>query len=96
MYRTPELDLPLDIDDIAGADPRSRGDTDRVPIPEIAQIRNGKPVYLADAFATRVNQQRVALDSIDDPGLQAALPSAALANGLCDVSGVDFVSPALP
>ena len=96
MYGAPELDLAFDVDDIAGSDARSRGDADRVAVAELAQVGNGKPIDLADAFAARVDQQRVALDRIDDPGLQATEPPAALANRFADVPGIDLASTALP
>ncbi len=96
MYRAAEFDLALDIDDIARSHTCGRGNTNGMAIPILAEIGDGQPIDLANALSGRVDQQRVALDRIDDPGLQSAGSAAALAHRLCYILRFDRAGTAVP
>ena len=63
--------MAFDIDNVSGADVRRGRDADRVTVTELAEIDDRQPVHLADAAPVGVDQQRIALDGVDDPRLQA-------------------------
>src|SRR5579863_452136 len=76
MQRSAELDLALDIDDLAAAHPHLRGDSGRVAEGERAEADHGEPVDLTDYLARIFYADRAARDLL----LHAPVDTVAAAN----------------
>src|SRR5437879_2415107 len=62
MQRPAELDLALDVDDLAAAEPDLRGDAARLAKGEPAKADHRQPVDLADLLAVGLDADRLAAD----------------------------------
>jgi hypothetical protein len=58
MQRAAQLDLALDVDDLAGAEADAGGDAHRAPESEVGKVDHRQAVHAAHGGAVRVHQQR--------------------------------------
>jgi hypothetical protein len=62
----------------------------------LSQVKYRKPVYLSDAIARCIDEQRAPLDCVDDLTLHPIQPAIALPNRLDNIFDVDMIRVAPP